>query len=78
RLGGEHPFPVESIRLKLLRDAIEDRELLELAERSGLRELAQRLAARVAPTMRGFDRDPEPWRAAHDELGRALAKSLAP
>jgi Domain of unknown function (DUF4091) len=78
RLGGEHPFPVESIRLKLLRDAIEDRELLELAERSGLRALAQRLAARVAPSLRGFARDPEAWQAAHDELGRALARSLPP
>ena len=78
RLGGEHPFPVESIRLKLLRDAIEDRELLELADRSGLGALARKLAARVAPSLRGFTREPEAWRSAHDELGRALAKSLAP
>jgi len=78
RLGGEHAFPVESIRLKLMRDAIEDRELLELATRSGLGSLARKLAARVAPTVRGFDRDAEAYRSAHDELGRALANALAP
>lgn len=30
--GGEHPFPVESIRPKVIRDAYEDAELLALAE----------------------------------------------
>jgi hypothetical protein len=78
RLGGEHPFPVESIRLKLVRDAIEDRELLELAERNGLGALAARLAQEVAPSLRGFARDPRPWLDAHRRLGDALAAALAP
>lgn len=73
RLGGRHPFPVESIRLKLVRDAIEDRELLELAAGSGLPTIAERLAARLAPSVRGFERDPAAYLAAHRELGDALA-----
>jgi Domain of unknown function (DUF4091) len=77
RLGGEHPFPVESIRLKLVRDAIEDRELLELAERSGLGALAARLAGDVAPSLRGFAREPSRWVDAHRRLGDALAASFA-
>jgi hypothetical protein len=76
RLGGRHPFPVESIRLKLVRDGIEDWEMLSLAERSGLAQLADRLAARVAPSIRGFDRDPAPYLAAHRELGAAIAAKL--
>jgi hypothetical protein len=77
RLGGEHPFPVESIRLKLVRDAIEDRELLELAARSGLRPLADRLAERIAPSVRGFSRDPQAYLAAHRQLGEAIAEAQA-
>jgi hypothetical protein len=78
RMGGRHPFPVESIRLKLVRDAIEDWEILALAERSGLSQLADRLATRIAPSVRGFERDPAPYLAAHRELGAALAAKLAP
>ena len=78
RLGGRHAFPVESIRLKLVRDGIEDWEMLALAERSGLSALARRLAARLAPTVRGFERDPAPYLAAHRELGAALAAKLGP
>jgi hypothetical protein len=73
RLGGRHPFPVESIRLKLVRDAAEDRELLALAERYGLHALAERLARSVAPSVRGFARDPAPYLAAHRALGEAIA-----
>jgi hypothetical protein len=77
RLGGAHPFPVESIRLKLVRDAVEDRELLRLAERSGLAALASRLADDLAPSLRGFAREPRPWVDAHRRLGDALAASFA-
>lgn len=76
RLGGAHPFPVESIRLKLVRDAIEDRELIALARRSGLGELVERLSAQLAPSMRDFPREARPWLSAHDALGRALARAL--
>ena len=77
RMGGTHPFPVESIRLKLVRDGIEDWELLALADRSGLSSLAQELAARVAPSVRGFERDPACYLAAHRQLGAAVAAALA-
>ncbi len=76
RLGGRRPFPVESIRLKLVRDGIEDWELLALAGRSGLSALADRLAARLAPSVRGFEREPAPYLAAHRELGAAIAAKL--
>lgn len=76
RTGGTHPFPVESIRLKLIRDAIEDRALLEMARRRGLERLADGLAARLAPSIRGFVRDPAELERAHRELGDAIAAAF--
>ena len=46
-LGGTRPFPVESIRLKIIRDALEDVELFALARAAGEGRLAD-AAARAA------------------------------
>jgi len=73
-LGGTHPFPVESIRLKIIRDALEDAELVTLARSVGEGRLADRLVARLVPTPRGWERRPEPWLAAHRILGDAIAR----
>jgi uracil phosphoribosyltransferase len=51
-LGGTHPFPVESIRLKLIRDALEDVELFRLARAAGEGALADRWLARLVPSAR--------------------------
>ncbi|HET7754690.1 MAG TPA: DUF4091 domain-containing protein [Anaeromyxobacteraceae bacterium] len=77
RWGGSRPFPVESIRLKLIRDGLEDLEMLRLADRAGLHEEAARIAQRVAPSIRGFSRDPDAWLAARRELGELLERRLA-
>ena len=62
-LGGTHPFPVESIRLKIVRDALEDAELVALA--------------RLVTTARRWERRPGPWLAAHRQLGDAIARRAA-
>jgi hypothetical protein len=72
-LGGAHPFPVESIRLAIVRDALEDAELVALARARGLGALADRLLARLLPTARGWERRPEPWLRFRRELGDAIA-----
>jgi hypothetical protein len=77
RWGGTRPFPVESIRLKLIRDGLEDLEMLRLAEQRGLGALAERVAARVAPSLRGWSRDPRDWLVARRELAEALAGARA-
>jgi hypothetical protein len=77
KLGGEHPFPVESIRLKLVRDGIEDVELLRLASEAGLQLLARRTAGALVPTGRGWERDPDRWLAARRTLAEALAARSA-
>jgi hypothetical protein len=76
-LGGTHPFPVESIRLKIVRDALQDAELWALARRVGEGALADRLLARLVPSARGWERRPEPWLAARRLLGDAVARRLA-
>jgi hypothetical protein len=73
-LGGTRPFPVESIRLKIVRDALEDAELVALARAAGEGRLADRLVARLVPTARGWERSPEPWLAARRLLGDAVAR----
>jgi hypothetical protein len=76
-LGGAHPFPVESIRLKIIRDGLQDLELLRLARAAGLSERAEALAASLVPSARGWERRPGPWLAAHRALGDALEARLA-
>jgi hypothetical protein len=73
-LGGTRPFPVESIRLKIVRDALEDAELVALARAAGEGRLADRLLARLVPTARGWERRPEPWLSARRILGEAVAR----
>jgi hypothetical protein len=73
-LGGTHPFPVESIRLKIIRDALEDAELVVIARAAGEGRLADRLVARLVPTARGWERRPEPWLAARRILGDAIVR----
>lgn len=77
KLGGEHPFPVESIRLKLVRDGLEDVELLRLATDAGLGPLAQRTASALVPTARGWEREPRRWLSARRALAEALAGRVA-
>ncbi len=77
RLGGTHPFPVESIRLKQIRDGLQDLELLRLAASAGQRALAGRLAAALARSPREWERDPAPYLNARRELAEAVARALA-
>jgi hypothetical protein len=76
-LGGTHPFPVGSIRLAIIRDALEDAELVSMARARGLGALADRLLARLVPSARGWERRPEPWLRARRELGDAIAAAQA-
>jgi Domain of unknown function (DUF4091)/Family of unknown function (DUF6067) len=73
-LGGERPFPVESIRLKVIRDALEDVELFRAARAAGEGALADRLLEQLVPSARSFERRPGPWLAARRALGDAVAR----
>jgi hypothetical protein len=76
-LGGSTPFPVSSIRLAIVRDALEDAELVALARAAGEGRLADRFLARLVPSARGWERRPEPWLRARRALGDAVARHAA-
>lgn len=77
-LGGRTPFPVGSIRLAIVRDALEDAELVALARAAGEGRLADGFLARLVPSARGWERRPEPWLRARRALGDAVARHAAP
>jgi hypothetical protein len=73
-LGGTTPFPVASIRLAIVRDALEDAELVALARAVGEERLAERFLGRLVPSARGWERRPEAWLRARRALGDAVAR----
>lgn len=76
-LGGTRPFPVPSIRLELIRDGLQDLELLRLARAAGLADRASAAAAELVPGARRWERRPGPWLEARRALGDALEAALA-
>ena len=60
RIGGKSHVPVASIRLKMIREGIEDFEYLHLLDELGAHDFAERVAAEVLPTAYG----------AHDDAAR--------
>ena len=77
QLGGATPFPVGSIRLAIIRDALEDAELVALARAAGEGREADRFLSRLVPSARGWERRPEPWLRARRALGDAVARHVA-
>lgn len=74
RIGGHTDIPIESIRLKLIREGLEDYEYLHLCEQSGLGELATRVANNMATSLYQWDHRPESLYAYRREMGEALSK----
>jgi hypothetical protein len=50
RIGGTHPIPIESLRLKLIRDGYEDYEYLRFLARHGRRAAAREVARGLFPS----------------------------
>ncbi|MDR0966828.1 MAG: DUF4091 domain-containing protein [Myxococcales bacterium] len=69
RIGGEGHVPVASIRLKMIREGIEDFEYLHLLDTLGARDFAESVVAEVMPTAY----------SAHDDAGliEAARRQLA-
>ncbi len=73
RIGGDTQIPVESIRLKLIREGLEDYEYLHLCEQAGLRPLATRVAASMATSLYNWDHRPESLYTYRQQMGDALS-----
>lgn len=77
RVGGAHDIPIESLRMKRIRDGREDYELMRAATLAGKQAQATTIVRSLVPTM--FNADPTPARldAARSDLIDLLgARSL--
>jgi hypothetical protein len=77
RIGGKTDVPIESLRLKLIRDGLEDYELLKLLAATGKdgAKQAQEIALKLAPRLFQYERSPEAFAAARTAIFEALKKS---
>jgi hypothetical protein len=75
RIGGKTPIPVESLRLKTIRDGLEDYEYLRLARTLGLSQLAEASARALVPSGDRIVDDPAKWASVRDELARQITAS---
>lgn len=77
RIGGKTHVPVESARLRLIREGLEDYEYLRLYERAAGRAAAEALAARIAPRAWQWEHDGERLLEARREMARAIDAAVA-
>ena len=78
-IGGRHHVPLSSIRLELIREGLEDYELLHMLESQGEGDFARAQAASFIRRADEFASDPARLLAARRALGRRLhARSLPP
>lgn len=77
-IGGVSQVPVESIRLKLIRDGYEDFEYLRILEEMGKGEEARQIAENLFPTMYSASRTQEEIDAARTALARLIDPARVP
>ena len=71
-LGGTHDFPVESVRLALIREGLEDYEYLRLYARVAGEAAAEALAASIAPKTYQWEHDAGRLYAARHKMAEAI------
>lgn len=74
RIGGASHVPVESLRLKLIRDGLEDYEYLTLLAAAGGGHFARERTAAIAPSPCRWQRRPEAIQGAREAIARELAR----
>lgn len=74
RIGGSTDVPLASLRLKLIREGIEDYEYLSLLSRLGDAELARQLAREVQPKAWQTRDDPAPLMEAREQIARRIVE----
>ena len=77
RIGGRSDIPIESIRLKLIREGMEDYEYLALLARLGGRQAADQFADRIVQKSYLWESRPEVFLQVRKELGEALDRAAA-
>ena len=74
KIGGGSPTPVASIRLKLIRDGMEDYEYLIALQKAGNGNEATRIARTFIQNVLSFKDNPEALYSAREQLGANLHK----
>lgn len=75
RIGGRTHIPIESIRLKLIREGLEDYEYLALLQRLGGGAEADRLAAKLVRKTYDWERNPAVLMAVRSALAERIEKA---
>ena len=79
KIGGSTPVPVASLRLKLIRDGMEDYEYLHALSQAGRDDVAQSVSNAFITNAYTFSNDPQQLRFARQTLGNQLHQlSLQP
>jgi MYXO-CTERM domain-containing protein len=76
KIGGQTEVPVESLRLKGIRDGMEDYELLNLAKQLGMADKAKAIAAGVFPKTYQATTSPAALDSARAELAALILHAL--
>jgi hypothetical protein len=77
RIGGRTHIPIESIRLKLIREGMEDYEYLALLARLSGSKAADEYADRIVVKTYRWESRPEPFLNVRRELGEELHRLAA-
>ena len=72
QIGGTTDIPIESIRLKLIREGLEDYEYLVLLSRAGLSDFGDKEVSQMVTEVYQWEHDPEMWYAVRRKLGEKL------
>jgi hypothetical protein len=76
-IGGHTDIPIESIRLKLIREGMEDYEYLSLLAKLGSAKLADEYADRIVKKPYLWESRPETFLKVRQEMGEALDRLAA-
>jgi hypothetical protein len=78
RIGGRTHIPIESVRLKLIREGLEDYEYLTLLAKSGDGSAAHREVAKLTRSVFDWERSPVALYAARRTLAARIAGGADP
>src|SRR5216684_4269610 len=76
RIGGQTEIPVESFRMKMIRDGMEDYELLALAKQLGLGDQAKQIAKGVYPVTYQATTSPAALDSARGQLAQMILHAM--
>ena len=77
RIGGKRDVPVESLRLVQIARGLADHAYLSLCAQLGDPALARSEARAIAPSVRGFSRDPHAYAAMRETVGARIETLLS-